>query len=125
MKRKTLAGILIGLLAVIMLVNAFPLGMILSLAFWIYLGMLVWKKQGVFNDTVDRGLAAKLYSWLKALMIASGILFPVALLGIIMHNLAKTEESLFFFTGIIALILFILLSIAGFIIFLRARQKLT
>ena len=127
MRKKLLNGILIGLGAVVMLWMAFPFGMILALAFWIYLGVIFWKRKRVFYEDIEPGLAKKQLKRLKILIIASGISFTVALVGIIMHNvrsgLSETEESLYFFIGIVAMYLFILASAGGLVIFLKGRQK--
>ena len=127
MKKKLLNGILIGLGVTVMLWMAFPFGMIFALAFWIYLGVMFWKRKGVFHEEIEPGLAKKQLKRLKILVIAAGISFSIAIVGIIMHNvqsnLSETEESLYFFIGIVALYLFILTSAGGLVILIKGRQK--
>ena len=127
MKKKLLSGILIGLGLVVLLWMAFPFGMIFSLAFWIYLGVMYRKRKRVFHEEIEPGLAKKQLKRLKILIIAAGISFTIAIVGIIMHNvqsgLSETEESLYFFIGIVALYLFILASGGGLVIFIKGRQK--
>jgi hypothetical protein len=127
MRKKLLNGILIGLGVVVMLWMAFPFGMILALAFWIYLGVMFWKRKRVFYEDIEPELAKKQLKRLKVLIIASGISFTVAIVGIIMHNvrsgLSETEESLYFFIGIVALYLFFLVSGGGLVIFIKGRRK--
>ena len=127
MKKKLLHGILIGLGVVVMLWMAFPFGMTFALAFWIYLGVMFWKRKGVFHEEVEPGLTKKQLKRLKILIIAAGISLTIAIVGIIMHNvqsgLLEIEESLYFFIGIVALYLFILASGGGLVIFIKGRQK--
>jgi len=123
MKKK----VLIGLGLVVMLLFAFPFGMIISLAFWIYLGVMFGQRKRVFHEEIEPGLAKKQLKSLKILSLAAGISFTIAIVGIIMHNvqsgLSETEESLYFFIGIAASYLFILASGGGLVIFIKGRQK--
>ncbi len=127
MKKKLLNGILIGLGLVVMLLMAFPFGMIFALAFWIYLGVMYRKRKRVFHEEIEPGLAKKQLKRLKILIIAAGISFPIAIVGIIMHNvqsgLSETEESLYFLIGIVASYLFILASAGGLFIFIKGSRK--
>jgi hypothetical protein len=127
MKKKILIGILIGLGLVVMLFSPFPWGMIFALAFWIYLGVMYRKRKRVFHEEMEPGLAKKQLKRLKILIIAAGISFTIAIVGIIMHNvqsgLSETEESLYFLIGIVASYLFILASGGGLVIFIKGRRK--
>ncbi|MGQ8338005.1 hypothetical protein ACUNWD_15750 [Sunxiuqinia sp. A32] len=127
MKKKVLNRILVVFGVLVMMWMAFPFGMIFALAFWIYLGVLVLRKKPVYRNEMDPELAEMHWKRLKTLMIAAGILFPVATVGIIMHNMRSralgTEEALFFFIGVIAMWLFVLLSAVGFILFLKGRKR--
>ena len=67
MRKKLLNGILIGLGVVVMLWHAFPFGVILGLAFWIYLGVMYWKGKPVFHEDMDQGLAKKPLKRMKIL----------------------------------------------------------
>jgi len=53
MKKK----LLIGLVLVVMLLMAFPFGLIFALAFWIYLGMVYRKRKPVFQKEIETELA--------------------------------------------------------------------
>lgn len=127
MRKKLLNGILIGFGVVVMLWLTFPFGVILALAFWIYLGVMFWKGKPLFQEDIEQGFAKRQMKKIKVLNIAAGISFIVGFVGIIMHNVrsgqSETEDSLFFFIGIIAMYLFILASIAGLVLFLKGRQK--
>lgn len=127
MKKKLLHGILIGLGVVVMLWMAFPFGMIFSLAFWIYLGVMYRKRKSVFHEEIEPGLAKKQLKRLKILIIAGGISFTIAIGGIIMHNvrssLLETEEHLYFLIGFVALYLFIFVSAGGLVLFIKGKQK--
>jgi hypothetical protein len=127
MKKKLLIGILIGLGLVVMLFSPFPWGMIFALAFWIYLGVMYRKRKRVFHEEIEPGLAKKQLKRLKILIIAAGISFTIAIVGIIMHNvqsgLSETEESFYFLIGIVASYLFILASGGGLVIFIKGRRK--
>ena len=118
---------LIGLGLVVMLLLAFPFGLILALAFWIYLGMMYRQGKRVFHVEIEPGLAKKQLKRLKILIIAAGISFTIAAVGIIMHNvqsgLSETEESLYLFIGVIATYLFILASAGGLLILIEGRRK--
>ena len=98
----------------------FPLGVILSFAFWVYLGMMFFKKKPIFKKKLKR---------LKTLSIVAGLSFIIGVVGLVIHNLqsslSETHEFLYFFIGIIALYVFILASIVGLVIFLESRQNLT
>ncbi len=128
MKNKLLFVTLIGVGTVVMLFMAFPFGMIISLAFWIYLGVMIWKKKRVFHEEIEPQLAAKQLTRLKRLSIVAGMFFIIAVVCIIIHNvqskLPEPHDTYYFIIGIITLYLFILASIVGIVIFLKARQKL-
>ena len=127
MKKKLLNGILIGLGLVVMLLMAFPYGMIFALAFWIYLGVMYRKRKLVFHEEIEPGLVKKQLKRLKILTIVAGISFTIAIVGIIMHNvrsgLLETEESLYFFIGMAASYICVLASGGGLVLFIKGRQK--
>lgn len=127
MNKKTVNNILIGLCIVFALLNTFPLGMVLALAFWIYLGVLNRKKKPLLSENIEPELVEKYLKRIKVLKIIAGISLPIAIVGIILHNvrsaLSGSEEALFFFIGIIALYIFILASAGRLIVFLKGRQE--
>jgi uncharacterized membrane protein YfcA len=126
MNKKLLIGILAGLGIVLMIFNPVVPG-ILALVFWIYLGVMVWKRKSIFHEKMEPKLAEKHLKRLKAMLILAVISFLVSIDGIIMHNVRSSfsgiEESLYFYIGFIALEIFILASAGGLVIFLKGRQK--
>ncbi|MEN8126124.1 MAG: hypothetical protein ABFR32_13470 [Bacteroidota bacterium] len=126
MKNKLLYKILIGL-GSLLLLFFFPLGMILSLAFWVYLGVMFLKKKRIFHEGIEPQLAKKQLKRLKILSIVSGISIIIAFVGLVMHNIqssiSETHEFLYFFIGLIPLYIFILISIISFVIVLKSRQN--
>jgi len=128
MNIKLLNGILVGLAVVIMVFSAFPLGMIIALAFWIYLVVMIRKEKNVSHNKKEPVLTDKHLKRLKTFLIVGGISLPIAVAGMIMHNLqsnvSETEESFYFRIGIIALYAFMIASAGGMVIFLKARQKM-
>ena len=127
MNKKLLNGILVGLGVVVMLFMAFPWGMILALAFWIYMGVMVRKRKLVFHDKMEPGLAKKHLKRLKTFAIAAGISFLFSIAGIIVHNvlsgLSQIEEPILFYIGVGALWVFIIVTAGGLVTFLKGRQK--
>ena len=127
MNKKLLHGILIGLGVMLMLFLAFPIGLIISLAFWIHLGVMYWKKKGVFNEEIDSELSRNKLKRFKILSISAGLLFIIAITGIIMHNVRSgqlgAEEYFYFIIGIVTSYLFILVSAGGLIFFIKESQK--
>ncbi len=128
MKNKLVYWILIGLGSVLMLFF-FPLGVILSIAFWAYLWVMFFKKKPIFHEEIELQLAKKKLKRLKTLSIVAGLFFIIGIVGIVIHNLqsslSETHEFLYFFIGIIALYIFILSSIVSLVLFLESRQNLT
>ena len=124
--KKLLNGLGIGLGVMVMIFFAFPWGIILSLAFWIYLGIILQKKHSFFSPEIEVALVEKLQKRLKGLLTIAVVSLPVAIAGVIVHNVhsGKTgsEESLFFYIGIIAEYFFVLASAGGIITFLKGRQ---
>lgn len=128
MKNKLLYRILIGLGSLLMLFF-FPLGMILSLALWVYFGVMFLKKKRILNEEIEPQLAKKQLKRLKTLSIVAGISFIIGVVGIVIHNvqssLSETHEFLYFYIGILAWYIFILVSVISLVIFLKSRQNLT
>ncbi|WP_163322127.1 hypothetical protein [Draconibacterium mangrovi] len=125
--KKLLNGLVIGIGVMVMIFFAFPWGIIISLAFWIYLGITLRKKHSFFSPEMEATLVVKLQKRLKGLLTIAVISLPVAIAGVIIHNVhsGKTgsEESLFFYIGVIAEYFFVLASAGGIITFLKGRQN--
>jgi len=128
MNIKLLNGILIGVAVIIMIFSAFPMGMLFSLAFWIYLVVMIWNEKNVFQGKMDPELAEKHLKRLKTFLIVGGISFFIAIAGIIIHkvqfNTFDAEASIYFRIGIFALYVFMIASTGGMVIFLKGRQKI-
>lgn len=127
MKRKLLIGILVFLGIAMTIFNPLISG-ILAIVVWIYLIRMVHKqKDGVFNDQ----MVSKISEWhlkrLKALLIVAGFSFLVFIVSAIVHNvlhgLYENEESVFFIIALVALLVFIVTTAGGLVIFLKGRQK--
>ena len=127
MKNKLVNGILIVLGSIVLLLMAFPFGMIFATAFWIYLGVLVFKRKRIFHEELKPQLAKKQLKRLKTMSFVAGISFIIAVVGILMHNvrsgISESEESLYFYIGTVTLYVFILATAIGIFIFLKSRQK--
>ena len=127
MKRKLLIGILVTLGIVVTVLNPLISG-ILTLGIWIYLGMIVRKqKNSVFNDQMESKISEWHLKRLKTLLIVAGFSFLFFIVGAIVHNilhsLSEIEESVYFLIAIVALVVFIVATAGGMVIFLRGRQK--
>ena len=101
--------------------------MLIALAFWIYFWMMFLKKKPIFHEKTEPLLVKRQLKRLKSLSIVAGLFLIIGIVGIIIHNvqsnLSETHEFLYFYIGIIALYLFILLSIVSFVIFLNSKQN--
>lgn len=128
MNIKLLNGILIGLAVVIMVFSAFPIGMILALAFWIYLLAMLRKEKHVSDDKMEPKFTVKHLKRLKAFLTVGGLSLPIAIAGIVIDNMksntTETEESFYYLIGIIALYIFMIASAGGMVIYLKGKQKI-
>jgi hypothetical protein len=101
-----------------------------TLAVWIYLVFVVWKKQtNIFHDQMEPKLAERRLKRLKTFLLVAGISLAVGIVGVILHNaiygLSEIEEPVSFFIAISALWVFIIATIGGLVIFLKGRRKTT
>ena len=129
MKKKLLIGILIVLGIAVTVLNPLISG-IFAVGLWIYLVRMVRKqKNGVFNDQMEQKISKWHLKRLKAFLIVAGFSFLVFILGAIVHNvlhgLSEIEETVSFFTALVALLVFIVATTGGMVIFIKARQKTT
>ena len=97
---------------------------------WIYLLWMVWKKKTkIFPDQIEPKLAESRYKMMKVFLLVAGISLAVGIVGVIMHNVlyaqSGEEEAVFFFIGLLGLLVFIIATISGFVIFLIGRRKTT
>jgi drug/metabolite transporter (DMT)-like permease len=101
-----------------------------ALAVWIYLVFVVWKKKiSLFRDQMEPKLAERRYKMLKAFLLIAGISLAGGIVGIVVHNvlygLSETEEPVFFSIAISALLVFIIATVGGLVIFLKLRPDFT
>lgn len=128
MSKKLLSGKIVVLGIVFLILNLLTTGVI-AIATWIYLTVMVRKKKtNLFHDQMEPKLAESKLERLKAYLKVAGIAFFVALIGIIVHNvlsgLLETEEPISFFIGFGVLVVFMIATTGGLVIFLQGRQKL-
>ncbi|KJF44727.1 hypothetical protein [Draconibacterium sediminis] len=125
--KMLLYGFVVGVGVVMMILFAFPWGIILSVAFWIYLGITTRKKQSFFSQEIEATRAEKLQKRLKGLLAIAAISLTVAIAGLVIHKIHSGntggEESPFFYIGVIAEYFFVMASAGGIITFLKGQQK--
>ncbi len=101
---------------------------------WIFLVWMVWKKKtSIFHDQMEPKLAERRYQRLKAFLRVAGISFAtfwimvllqvVVLVGI--FNQPEEEGPVVFFIALFSVVLFIIATIGGLVIFLKGRRKTT
>ena len=128
MNRKLLIGILVVLGIAVTFLNPLISG-ILALMVWIYLMWMVrTRKNNVFNNQIEPKIAERLLKRLKAFLIVAGFSFLVFIFGAIVHNvlhgLSEIEETVSFFIALVALLVFIVATTGGMVLFIKARQKM-
>ncbi len=107
-----------------------PMSAIILMGVWIYLVWVVRKKKTkVFHDQMDPKLAERRYKRLKTFLLVAGISLAGGITGVVGHNavyaLTEIEEPVFFSIAIAALLVFIIATIGGLVMFLKGRQKAT
>jgi hypothetical protein len=129
LKRKLLIGIVVVLGIAVTVLNPLISG-IFAVGVWIYLVRMVRKqKNSVFNDQMEQTTSKWHLKRLKAFLIVAGLSFLVFIFGVIVHNvlhgLSEIEETVSFFIGLVGLLVFIVATAGGMVIFVKARQKTT
>jgi hypothetical protein len=127
MIKKLLIGILVVLGIAVTVLNPLIPG-IFAVGVWIYLFRMVRKqKNSVINDQMESKISEWHLKRLKAFLIVAGFSFLVFIVGAIVHNvlhgLSEIEESTFFIIALVALLVFIVATAGGLVIFLKGRQK--
>ena len=127
MKRKLLIGILVVLGIAVTVLNPLITG-IFAVGVWIYLIRMVRKqKNSVFNDQMEQKITQWHLKRLKAFLIVGGFSFLVFIFSAIVHNvlygLSEIEKTVSFFIALAALLVFIVATTVGLVIFIKARQK--
>ncbi len=98
---------------------------------WIYLVWMVWKrKTKIFHDQMEPELAERRLKRLKAFLLVAGISFAAFWVNIILmiaifRPSAEEEEAVFFFIALFSVVVFIIATIGGLVIFLKGRRKTT
>jgi|GEM_PF-5946214 len=101
-----------------------------TLAVWIYLVWMVWKKKTkIFHDQMEPKLAERRYKMLKVFLLVALISLAVGIVGVILHNalygLSEIEEPVSLLIAVLSLWVFIIGTIGGLVIFLKGRRKTT
>ena len=127
MKRKLPIGILVVLGIAVTVLNPLISG-IFAVGVWIYLVRMVRKqKNSVFNEQMGQETTKWHLKRLKAFLIVAGFSFLVFIFGAIVHNvlhgLSEIEETVSFFIALVALLVFIVATAGGMVIFFKARKK--
>jgi len=127
MIRKLLIGILVVLGIAVTVLNQLIIG-IIAVGVWIYLFRMVRKqKNSVLNDQIESKISDWHLKRLKAFLIVAGFSFFVFIVGAIVHNilhgLSEIEESTFLIIALVALLVFIVATAGGLVIFRKGRQK--
>lgn len=122
--------ILIGILAVPGIVVAFLQPLIsglLAIVVWIYLMWMIRKrKDDCFNNQMEPKSAERRLKSLKVLLLVAGISFLVFVVSTIVHNvlhgLYDIEETAFFSIALVALLVFVISTAGGLVLFLKGRK---
>ena len=127
MKRKLVIGILV-VLGIAVIAFASILIAVFLIVGWVYLVWMVRKKKiNLFDDQMEPELVERRYKMLKIFLLVGGISLPVAIGGVVMHNvqyaLTGIEESLFFIIALVGIYAFNIATIGGLVIALKGRQK--
>jgi len=98
---------------------------------WIYLVWMVWKKKtSLFHDQMEQKLAERRLKWLKTFLLVAGISFLTFIVSIpldiaIFGDLPEKEVTVFAYTAWFSIVLFLIATIGGLVIFLKGRRKTT
>ena len=127
MIRNLLIGLAVVFCITVLLLQTLAAG-VLAVVVWIYLVRMVRKrKNNVFNDQMESQIAETCLKRLKAFLKIAGISFLVCIVSIIVHNvlsgLYEVEEPVSFIMAFVALLIFVIATAGGLIIFLKGRQE--
>ncbi len=93
---------------------------------WIYLVWMVRKKKtDIFHDQTEPKLAESRLKRLKVFLLVAGISLVVFVVHNALYGLSEIEEPVFFYIALVALLVFIIATIGGLVIFLKGRRKTT
>ena len=107
-----------------------PMSAIILVGVWIYLVWMVRKKKTkIFHDQMEPKLAERLYKRLKTFLLVAGISLAVGIVGFIVYSVQyvmnEVEDPVSTAIGASALLVFIIATIGGLVMFLKGRQKTT
>ncbi len=107
-----------------------PMSAIILVGVWIYLVWMVRKKKTkIFHDQMEPKLAKRLYKRLKTFLLVAGISLAVGIVGFIVYSVQyvmnEVEDPVSTAIGASALLVFIIATIGGLVMFLKGRQKTT
>ncbi len=104
---------------------------VILMGVWIYLVWMVRKKKtDIFHDRMEPKLAQRQYKRLKRFLLVAGISFlvyPVSILLqvllVLIFNQPEEEGAVVFFIAFFSVVLFILSTIGGLVLFLKGQRK--
>ncbi len=100
---------------------------------WIYLVWMVWKKKtNIFHDQMEPKLAERRLKRLKAFLRVAGIgfamfwvAFILQVVLVVIFDLPEEEGPVVFYIALFSVVLFLIGTIGGLVIFLTGRRKTT
>jgi len=109
---------------------AFMAAGVILVGVWIFLVWMVWKKKtNIFHDNpFEPKLAERRYKMLKTFLLVAGISLAVCIgltLQIAIFRPPEEEGSVFFYVAFFSVLLFVIGTIGGLVIFLKGRRKTT
>lgn len=127
MNRKPLVWALVAMGLAITLLNQVA-GVILAAGAWIYLVRMVRKQEHATHDgQADPGIPEGQLKKLRALLTAAGLAFLVFIASAVVHNvlhgLSRTEETVSLAVSLAAMLVFVLATAGGLVLFLKGRQE--
>jgi len=103
-------------------------GVILAAGAWVYLvRMLQKQKGGVYGGRTEPGISEWHLKKVKAFLTAAGLSFLVFMVSAIVHNvlhgLSGTEEPVSLVVSLVAILVFVLATAGGLVLFLKGRRE--
>ena len=130
MNKKLLIEIIVVFVIAAAILALFPL----SLAVWIYLVWMVWKKKtNIFHDQMEPKSAERRLKRLKTFLLVGGISYamfwvtvlPLRVAIAVMFNQPEEGGPVVHFIAGFFVMLFTIGTIGGLVIFLKGRRKTT
>jgi hypothetical protein len=100
---------------------------------WIYLVWMVWKKKtNIFHGQMEPKLAERRLKRLKTFLLVAGISFAMFWISILLQvvlvvifDQPEEEGPVVFYIAFFSVVLFVIATIGGLVIFLKGRRKTT